>query len=483
MVRFRQLQSRRKFVAAPRGGAATFSLLLLSLAGFGLSVIAGEQEKGTSRKACKIVAMTTFPEILLAAEDKAIAADQAVVLGGLSDLSLVESVAKKNVTGEITIQLITDRGPTSKIKTISGKRRVFHNPAFTPTLLQFSLSGLGRKVDGQCPTVLALTKQAELKLRCPTGAILTGRPNGLPGDEIVYEPTGQQALPNDANGIDSEGIVVCRDGSLWLTEESLPSIMRVAADGTVVCRYVPEGVSLSATEMDVVTCLPARYQSRRRNRGFEAVAISPNEATLWVMLQSPLLTPHSGEIPESGIVRLLAFDTQRNKPRAEYLYRLGDPANPLYAAGGATPEDGKLCAMAAIDASTLLVLEQSDDGDASLYRCDLQAATDTLDDSRWFEEFADLSSVKVVPVAKSLVANLEPLLPQFAADITAGQWKPQAGEPIAGLKLEGLGVVDPEHVLLVNDNDFNVDRIDDPGEPLRRSCLWMISLPQPLRVE
>ena len=50
--------------------------------------------------------------------------------------------------------------------------------------------------------------------------------------------------------------------------------------------------------------------------------------------------------------------------------------------GGVVPDDGKLCAMAAIGPKKLLVLEQSDDGDAKLYRCELGEATNVLGDDR-----------------------------------------------------------------------------------------------------
>jgi len=53
-------------------------------------------------------------------------------------------------------------------------------------------------------------------------------------------------------------------------------------------------------------------------------------------------------------------------------------------------------------------------------------------------------------------------------------------EQVAGLKLEGLAVLDSNHVVVVNDNDFNVDRLFDENEVSRRSCMWVLSLPQSL---
>ena len=70
-----------------------------------------------------------------------------------------------------------------------------------------------------------------------------------------------------------------------------------------------------------------------------------------------------------------------------------------------------------------------------------------------------LSNVK--PIKNTLVADFASLLPSFASDITAGQWQPDVGEQVAGLKLEGLAILDSKHVIIVNDNDLNVDSLFD----------------------
>ena len=159
----------------------------------------------------------------------------------------------------------------------------------------------------------------------------------------------------------------------------------------------------------------------------------------------------------SGNVRLLECNPEHGQPTSEYIYRLGDPAAADFLIGGVVPDDGKLCAMAAIGPKKLLVLEQSDDGDAKMYRCELGEATNVLGDGKNLDGVRDLVQAGVKPVKKTLVADLASLLPSFASDITAGQWQPEVGEKVAGLKLEGLAVLDDKHVVIVNDNDFNVD--------------------------
>ena len=66
--------------------------------------------------------------------------------------------------------------------------------------------------------------------------------------------------------------------------------------------------------------LPAIYAKRKLNRGFEGLALSPDQKTLFVALQSPLLNPDAATGNPSRIVRILAFDIASEKPTAEYAY-------------------------------------------------------------------------------------------------------------------------------------------------------------------
>ena len=378
MVICHRLQSRRNAVATLLGGVATaiFGVLGITLHGvFAADLSAAETN-------CRVIAKAVLPSQMLVDEDPATEGDRAVRLGGLSDLVVLPS-AEGGLTFEI--RLITDRGPTSKRKTPQGKRRVMQNPAFVPTLLTFAIRSARNVEPGAGPVELHAECISAEPFRSRSGKPVTGRPNGLPGDEVAYQPPGEVALPADPNGIDSEGLAMLRDGSYWLTEEYLPSILRVSAEGVVLARYVPEGIVLPEADTEIVANLPARYRHRQANRGFEAVAISPDELTLWALLQSPLESKESTSATASGLVRLLEFDARESRPIAEYLYRLGDPTSPGFDRGEATPDDGKLCAMVAIDAASLLVIEQSDDGEAKLYRCGLSAATNTLHDPRWHE--------------------------------------------------------------------------------------------------
>ena len=423
---------------------------------------------------CQIVAQAVFPEIILAEEDPSVSEDVSVALGGISDVT-VEKVV--NDDGQIVVRLLTDRGPSRKIETANGKQRLFLNLSFVPTVLIFDVSGCQLDKTHGRPKKLNVELQSQFSLQSSAGKVITGRSNGLEGDDSIANPSGEGLLAPDVNGIDPEGCVLLADETFWLSEEYRPSLLCCEADGTVTKRFIPEGVKLPASDVQLGENLPAHYAKRRPNRGFESLAVSPDESTIWALMQSPF----DDEAAErSGNVRLLGFDVENEKPTHEYVYRLGDPAAADFATGGVVPNDGKLCAMAAIGPKALLVLEQSDDGDAKLYRCELGEATNVLGDDRNLDGVRDLVQADVKPIKKTLIADLASLLPSFASDITAGQWQPEVGEQVAGLKLEGLAVLDSKHVIIVNDNDFNVDSLFDENEMRRRSCMWVLLLPQSL---
>jgi hypothetical protein len=430
-------------------------------------------ESGQSLQ-CQVVASGVFPDIILAQEDPSVSHDVPVVLGGISDITVEKAI---DDSGQFVIRLLTDRGPSRKIETADGKQRVFLNPSFVPTVLVFGVSGCSLDGNRGESKKLKINLQSQFSLQSPSGKVITGRSNGLEGDDSIANPSGEELLAPDVNGIDPEGCALLADGTIWLCEEYRPSILCCEADGTVIKRFIPKGVKLPSSDIQIVENLPAHYAKRRANRGFESLALSPDESTIWALMQSPF----DNEAAErSGNVRLLGCNTENGQPTSEYVYRLGDPTAADFATGGVVPDDGKLCAMASIGPKTLLVLEQSDDGDAKLYRCELGEATNVLGDDRNLDGVRDLAQADVRPIKKTLVADLASLLPSFASDITAGQWQPEVGEQVAGLKLEGLAVLDSKHLIIVNDNDFNVDNLFDEGEAKRRSCMWVLSLPQSL---
>ncbi|MEX0670901.1 MAG: esterase-like activity of phytase family protein [Pirellulales bacterium] len=393
--------------------------------------------------------------------------DATVPLGGLSDLASAAD-------GSGRLWATTDRGPNGTSNVGGKKRRTLLSPAFAPEIISIKLSDDAVAGTARVEKVIPLVGRS--------GKPLSGRPNGIGRDEPILDAASGRPIPGDPNGVDTEGIVQMKDGTFWMVEEYRPSLLRVSAAGRVLERFVPEGTQLDEADAEIRDVLPAAYGTRRDNRGFESIATSPDGTRLWTMLQSPLDNGKSKEVKKAGNVRLLAFDPSKGKLVAEHVYRLGDPTDSDYLTKGVAPADGKLCAMSAIDADSLLVIESDDTGLVRLYRADLVDATDTLPrasvgDGPMLEEIRDLIAAGIRPLKKTLVANLAPLVPAMRRDVYGGAGASADANADAPLKLEGLAILGPDRVAIVNDNDFGVHV--KPGAACR-SCLWVIRLGEPL---
>lgn len=455
------------------------SVSVLCCIGWGLSASTGQAVPLPAAGGCQIEAVGFLPpEVLCEATEPG---TMAIALGGLSDLLLESAEA-----GTLRFKAITDRGPNGKITTPQGKRRTLLNPAFSPTVVTFEIG----EADTEQPLVvtqdgttsrLSLSLVEMMPLQGRSGVPITGRPNGIGNDEPILNATGSAELPPDPNGFDPEGIVLLPDGSFWISDEYRPSLGWMTSDGKVQGRLTPAGQKLHGADMELLDILPAAYASRQDNRGFEALAVSKDGRTVWAMLQSPLENPNAAAAAETGNVRLLAIDVAAKKPIGEYLYRAGRPTASGWARKGVAPDDVKLCAMSPLDDGRLLVLEQSDGGVAELYLVSLDAATNLLETEvpGPVEPIADLAAAGIAMLGKTLVADLAPHLPAMADHVMDGAWRKHDDEP-PGLKIEGMAILDPHRVAVINDNDFNIDWIEDHDEPQRKNCLWVIQLHDPL---
>lgn len=378
-----------------------------------------------------------------------------VALGGLSDLA----PADHGAGGPPRLWALTDRGPNGSAPVGGRTVRTLLAPDFAPAVVRLRLDDEGAVVEDV------------VTLRTADGRPVTGR---SPGPDRLVDAADLRDVPGDPDGVDPEAIVALADGTFWIGEEYRPGLLHVDADGRLLARFVPRGAAVAAVDRDVV---PEIYAWRRENRGFEALAASADGRRLWALLQSPLDAGGRPAGGRSGNVRLLGFDTAAGVPAVEHVYRLGDPAAPGFLTDGAPPEDGKLCAMAALDDTTLLVLEQDDGGLARLYAADLAAATDTLDRAAGgdatLERAVDLPAAGIVPVRKTLVADLSQLRERMRAEVDDGA---SDGGP---LKLEGLVVMDRRHVAFVNDDDFGVAQ-GRAGGPARSTRVWLVELPADL---
>lgn len=340
---------------------------------------------------------------------------------------------------------ITDRGPNFDRDTGQG----FVDPEFTPRILAIDVNG----------SKLTIRKQILLHLPRGVADPVTGSSNitGLPNlstDDTAYDPAGNQ-LPDDPYGVDSEGVVQAPDGSFWISEEYRPSILHVAADGTVLSRLVPaDQTNYSADGIDVQRILPAILSKEKSNRGLEALTISGDGRTLYAGMQSPLNNPTTKISKSSRNLRIVQLDISRpGKPMVtgEYLN--------IRDADSSTDGDWETSTMAWLAPGRLLVEER--DGSlptvhTDFYDVDLRHATNIAgtkwDDATTSPSLEQLTTAQVA--ANNVVAGAKRLVLDVAAAGTTNG------------KLEGLAVARHGNrvgVSVVDDNDFDVAGVDADG--------------------
>ncbi|CAN5760744.1 esterase-like activity of phytase family protein [soil metagenome] len=302
-----------------------------------------------------------------------------------------------------------------------------------------------------------------IPLRDRAGRPLSGLPVPGPFSEPAFDLAGTRLAP-DPSGADTEGIAAAADGSFWIADEYGPSLLHVAADGTVLARHVPRGcgTAFAGADYAVIESLPAIAAHRQLNRGFEALALSADGGRLYCAFQSPLAHPDEAAHRRARHVRLWAIDTATGAVTAEFLYRLDKPGSFRRdsAIGDVDRADLKLCDIAVIAPGRLLVLERGS-ATAKLYAITLDE-TGALD--RRERDIATRPTIEQRSAAgEALPALAKTLI--FSTD----------DHPEIGADLEGIALLSPRALLLVNDNDFGVDGV--------ATQFWRIDLPDGTRLE
>ena len=213
------------------------------------------------------------------------------------------------------------------------------------------------------------------------------------------------------------------------------------------------------------------FGKRKINRGFEGLAISSDEKTLYIVLQSPLLNPDRKTGDNSRNTRVLIFDVASEKVTAEYVYRF-DVAKEFDPDPKMKPDEMKLSAVAYVNPTTLLILERTD-GVAKIFSVDLSTATNILN-SKW-------NDPKTVPTLESLenpaTENVAVLPKTLVIDLSKFENMPE--------KIEGLVILDRNTIAVANDNDFDTaeNKYDADGNNIGKGTknqVIVISLAKPL---
>jgi len=382
-----------------------------------------------------LVSTAVLPDIALAAASNSaisnsVTNDQGVLLGGIgSDLYHMPGDAAD------IFYVVTDRGPNNDtVQPDKSSGTGFVVPTFSPLILKVKLNGTSVQV---LETIAIKTKN---------GAGTTGLPNVKGYDAVPTDVKGITAdsLYNLA-GLDAEGLVKTTNGEFWIVDEYAPSLANLTSTGEVKSRYVPAGWKGTPTTFKAVKSIPEIYLKRKANRGFEALALTPDGTTLFVGLQSPLLNPTKAVGDASLATRILRFDISSKRFTGEFVF--GFEKVSVVDAKATKNSDLKLSAMVALDANTLLVQERTDnsyllstitiDESANILgsKWDLAATTPSLETYTGAGTNAEIEAL-IAASKKSIVFNSTSI-------------------PSMPGKIEGVAVLDANHIVVVNDNDFS----------------------------
>ncbi|AWS44350.1 esterase-like activity of phytase family protein [Streptosporangium sp. 'caverna'] len=407
---------------------------------------AGPATATATSGAPRVISDVTLPAPALADfERHLVKDDHGVKLGGVGS-----GLYPAGRSGEYW--MVTDRGPNGQPEIDGEKRRTFPAPGFAPAIVRVSVQ------HGKAKIAQTIT------LKTSAGKPITGLSNQKDHDEKPYGWDGKATLPYDPNGLDTEDIIRTSKGEFWLVDEYSPSLVRVAANGRILARYVPKGLHLTHTGYPVHETLPGIFLKRQQNRGFEGLGISGDR--LYVALQSPLENPDKDISKTSKVTRILAVDLRTGKPVGEYAYVFEDVTkfDPKVAGDQSAM---KISSVVGLGGGKLLVEERTDNV-ARLYTADLRGATNLL----WGKY--DLARTKP-SLETALPSKVKPLAKKLTVDLAAISKVPG--------KLEGVAVLDRTTIAVANDNDFGLGEFDENGKLIDTgvpSRLLVIKLPRAL---
>ena len=356
----------------------------------------------------------------------------------------------KAADGSLTFLSITDRGPNGdgpKVqrgdKTFDSK--IFSTPDFSPAIATITVKNDQARVTALRP------------IRSGDGTAITGLPiaQGVGSSGEIALDDNLRPLRYDANGMDTESIVIDGKNTLWISDEYGPFIAKLdAKTGKILKKYAP------GTQP---TDLPIILSKRRPNRGMEGLALDRSSGLIHGFLQSPL---SGGKVDLAGksesvhnyapFVRWLTFN-----PKTESSKLYAYPLNAADYKGGKTG-NAKLGDLVALGQNRFITIEQGSGADGKVFNwlmlveipqnaSDITTAGVELEKSSILQKPVDGADYsRIVPLKKTLLLNLNQL-----------DWSAE--------KAEGLALVDNQTLALVNDNDFGLRTavFDNSGKEIK----------------
>jgi hypothetical protein len=348
--------------------------------------------------------------------------------------------------------VVTDRGPNTSLKRTLGKEgaMLFPFPDYTQKIIRLKYANSTFQVVSIHPIL------------GPDGENISGFPAKREDQSNTESPSIdlKGTKPTDRKWkFDLEAIAIDNNGDLWLADEYRPAILQV--DGTSF--QIKKIFSTEKEDDFEVSPIPKIFSLRQANRGFEGIAVTPSGKVL-AILQSPLATPELSDSLPNRLLRILHLDPNTGVTKT-FGYEL---TNQMI--------DPKIGDMVAINEHEFLVIEHGKDSlgkVAHVFKIDLEYATN-IDEIHFnmgtsFEGLKNNSKAQyrgIILAQKSHVVDL----------IQVG-FNPEFGKP------EGIAILDDSTIVLVNDNDFGIEIIDDKGKLIlnnQPSCIYQIRFNKPI---
>jgi alkaline phosphatase len=349
---------------------------------------------------------------------------------------------------------VSDRGPNDTRPEITGKDGavLFVLPEFTPSLVRFDWTARG------------LTVRKVIPLHDSRGRGISGLPNSDDDDVGLGTPGAATPLPHDPNGLDVEGVRRFPGGMFLLADEYAPSVVVASATGQILVRYVAESWKLAGASYPVRGLLPDFVRLRRKNRGFESVALSRDGTTAYALLETPIGPASDPALAQTRVARALRLDVSKPLQAAVTgVFAIEMTAAADYSVK--TQLDVRQSDAAWAAADRVLVVERVP-GRLQLVLLDFSSATNLVKRPESaaldLEKTSDLSSRGIAPARRQVVLDSRELP---AID--------------ANLKIEGLAIVSRTEVVLITDNDFGMNGSERTGP----SRVWRIRLASALPVD
>jgi 2',3'-cyclic-nucleotide 2'-phosphodiesterase (5'-nucleotidase family) len=383
-----------------------------------------------------------------------------VMLGGFSGLCYDQFESTETTA---VFWTVPDRGPNldpiSGVTGAAGSLRPYKLPDYQARLVKFSVN-LESGVVSFNPT-----DQKLLTAKDGTTPI-SGKGNVEGVDEVPvtlvdnsvdadYTVDGvfYKELTYDPMGGDFEGVIRDKNGKFWLCDENRPGIYKFDVNGQLIERYVPHGISdLGTTAQDSgyygAETLPANYNNRRSNRGFEGIAYDSINNIIYAFIQSAMYNPGS-DAKNSDVIRILGVSADDGTPVSEYVYLIERNAN-KGTVSSVTDKIGDACY---VGNNKFVVIERDSKGLGDkgskkyIFEIDLLGATNILN-----IDIARLSSgttLELLSADQIVEAGIQPVFKRKVVNLPSIGYLPSD-------KAEGLAALPNGQFAVINDNDFGL---------------------------